>query len=211
MEGELLTPRAADAHPTPAALVVAEPGPNGHKEAGSRRGSSAAPLGPLPLQPPSLTTQRRALMLLGRHPPELYQVGLTAEETQLQMQLSLPDPPHTELAARLRTLDPSFTAVKTQDLLLELPSKPLLAKYVAAAAARGADGLVRDLQAHFRLVRRTDEIAATLQCVVRTDVEAGAMQAGSDGMRQQQDLLLQVNTLSAQQCSFRPLSFFYKM
>jgi hypothetical protein len=194
LEGELLTPRAAEGHSS--ALVVAEGEAHG-KRSGSRPGSATrtssalTPFGDLPWQPEALTTQRRALMMLGRHPPELYQVGLTAEETQLRMRLSLPDPPHGELAARLQALDPSFTDMKTHDLLRELPSKPLLALYVKNKGAR-ADDLVRDLMAHFRLVRRTDEIAATLKCVVATDVEAGAMQAGSDGMRQQQDSLLQV-------------------
>jgi hypothetical protein len=203
LEGELLTPRASEAHATD--IVVADPSSNGkgnHPESsrksslpstpgGGDGGGSMVPYGHLPSQPESLTTQRRALMLLGKYPPELYQVGMTDEETQLQIQLSVPDPTHDELATRLQALDPSFTVMKTNDMLKELPSKPLLALYIKTKGFR-IDELVQDLTAHFRLVRRTDEIAATLQCVIATDVDSGAMQSGSDQMRQEQESLLQV-------------------
>ena len=149
-----------------------------------------SPFAHLPDQPESLTTRRRAQMMMGRHPPELYHVGMTDEETELRMRLSLPDPPKDDLFARLQALDPSFTDMKTEDLLRELPSKPLLSLYVKSWAKE--DDFVRDLMAHFRLVRRTHEIAATLRCVVDTDVEAGAMQLGSDAIRQEQNLVLQV-------------------
>lgn len=207
LEGELLTPRASEAHAT-TDIVVANPdgkgGGNGSHHPDSSKKSSPpstsggegaegtmVPYGHLPSQPESLTTQRRALMLLGKYPPELYQVGMTDEEKQLQMQLAVPDPTHDELATRLQALDPSFTVMKTHDMLRELPSKPLLALYVKTKGFR-TDELVQDLTAHFRLVRRTDEIAATLQCVIATDVESGAMQSGSDEMRQEQESLLQV-------------------
>ena len=95
-----------------------------------------------------------------------YKVGMTDEETALRMQLSIPDPSTAELYTRLRGLSGTFTQMKTEDLLKELPSKPLLAQYVWRF--KHMDELVQDMTAHFRLVRGADELAIVLRQVWET-------------------------------------------
>ena len=204
LEGEILTPRGREAtggsggegggegggaggSRSSTALVPATP-PGAGSSAGRGGSAAGAPYGHLPTSPTSLTTERRRLMMLGAHPPELYRVGMTDEERGLRMRLAIPDPAHGELADRLRALDGTFTEMKTEDLLRELPSKPLLATYVARWAHM--DLLEADLKAHFRLVRNADGIARVLRQVMGTDLEAGLMTAAADHLRLEQDEVL---------------------
>ena len=138
----------------------------------------------------ALTTERRKHMLTGTYPPELYATGMTDEENALHMQLQIPNPSPQELYDRLRQLSPTFTQLKTEELLLELPSKPLLAQYVGTFA-RLAD-LEADLVEHFRLVRKSDQLAVVLRQVCGADLEVGLMRGTMEHMRVSQDAVVQV-------------------
>jgi hypothetical protein len=127
-----------------------------HRPGTAARAAAAAAQG----DPDMLTTKRRKALLRGAAPGDLYLTGMTAEEELFRSRLQIPDPPAAELFERLRALSSTFTKLKTDDLLKELPTKALLASYVAHFCHPSE--LERDLVAHFRIVRGAPEIALFL-------------------------------------------------
>jgi len=123
----------------------------------------------------SLSAVRRAAMLRGVFPPELYKIGETFDETILKFQLSAPDPTISSLVERIRSFDNVMTFLKTEDLLLELPSKRLLCKYVTSSFWKTDQELYQDFEKHFRIIRNSKTIVDTVRDVAASDLEFGVL------------------------------------
>ena len=142
---------------------------------------------------PPLTALRQAAMMVGMFPPELYNTGETPVELDLRDVYATPDPPLEKLMRRLRALDPAMTKLKTEELLLELPSKRLVLRYLDAF--RGGEiedwgPLEADLKEHFRFQRHAKEIGIFLRHIAESDLEAGVMAAEARLMSDAREPLL---------------------
>ena len=109
-EGGIVTPRAEGSDVTTAQLVQKK---NEHDA--------------------SLTAIRRAAMIRGMFVPELYKNGETFSESLLRFSLAAPDPSVNSISDRIRAFDEVMTYLKAEDMLMELPSKRLLLKYVLSS------------------------------------------------------------------------------
>jgi hypothetical protein len=78
-----------------------------------------------------LQAERQYLAQQGQFPLHLYRSGETLQERAFRNFLRIHCLNGSELVTRLRSLDPGMTALKTDELLLELPSKALLLRYAA--------------------------------------------------------------------------------
>jgi hypothetical protein len=114
--------------------------------------------------------QRARAMIEGRYVHDPASKGETVNEVQLNWQLVHPEPLVEHARRRFRAIDTSFTDVKLSDLLLELPSKRLLMLYLRNISV---EDLEKELESHFGLCRRSDQIAAILKSMVATDLESG--------------------------------------
>ncbi|OWZ21733.1 hypothetical protein PHMEG_0003680 [Phytophthora megakarya] len=126
------------------------------------------------------TNERKANMLHGRFPPELYANGFTLDELSLQMTLAFPEPPLTQLRDRLKQVCDGMTEFKLVEFLQELPSKRHICDYVTAF--RNHDGsydmeaMETDLYDHFRIIRGSPQLAAALVNIAESDLEFGLTQ-----------------------------------
>jgi len=154
-------------------------------EGGQKMVTSAA-------QVASLSAIRRAAMLRGLFPPDLYKTGETSDETALRFELAAPDPPIFKLLQRLRAFDAVMTLLKAEDILLELPSKRLLLKYVYSSAWMDDETLYKDFEKHFRLIRNSREVVNTLREVAESDLEHGILSKTYDGMCRIPDYMLNI-------------------
>jgi len=137
-------------------------------EGGKKLVSSAA-------QAASLSAIRRAAMLRGLFPPDLYATGETMDETALRFELMDPDPPLDALLQRLRAFDAVMTLLKSEDILLELPSKRLICKFIYSNAWMDDESLYKEFEKHFRLIRNSKQVVTTLRAVAESDLEHGIM------------------------------------
>jgi hypothetical protein len=78
-----------------------------------------------------LQAERQYLAEQGQFPLHLYRSGEGLQERAFRRFLRIHCVESSELVTRLRSLDPAMTALKTDELLLELPSKALLLRYAA--------------------------------------------------------------------------------
>ena len=72
-------------------------------------------------------------MVLGTFPQDLHGTGENDYERHIRRAYAAPDPPQKELETRLRSFSQVLTVLKMEELLLELPSKRLLLKFVEQA------------------------------------------------------------------------------
>ena len=98
----------------------------------------------------SQSTKRVESMVLGSFPQGLHATGENDYERSVRRAYGDPDPPEQELQIRLRSINQVLTSLKTDELLLELPSKRLLMKYVERAlgldhACLGSDSVENHL------------------------------------------------------------------
>ncbi|KAH8092953.1 hypothetical protein JL720_5123 [Aureococcus anophagefferens] len=98
----------------------------------------------------SQSTKRVESMVLGSFPQGLHATGENDYERSVRRAYGDPDPPEQELQIRLRSINQVLTSLKTDELLLELPSKRLLMKYVERAlgldhACLGSDSIENHL------------------------------------------------------------------
>jgi len=91
------------------------------------------------------------------------------------MQMMSPDPPIFALLQRIRAFDAVMTLLKSEDLLVELPSKRLLCKYVFSKAWMDDESLYKDFEKHFRLIRNSKQVVNTIRDVAESDLEFGVM------------------------------------
>ena len=123
----------------------------------------------------SLTAIRRAAMIRGLFPADLYKVGQTFSETTLRFSLAAPNPPVPALCDRVRAFDEVMTYLKAEDLFQELPSKALLLKYVLSPFWKDDMQIYKDFDKHFRILRNSSSIVKTLRAVADTDLEFGVV------------------------------------
>ena len=71
-------------------------------------------------------------MLVGCFPPELFSdgAGESDKERSIRRQYASPCPSPEDFMRRLRSVNPVFSVLKTEEMLLELPSKQLLLGYI---------------------------------------------------------------------------------
>ncbi|GMI35290.1 hypothetical protein TrCOL_g2906 [Triparma columacea] len=139
----------------------------------------------------SLTAVRRAAMIRGVFPPDLYKIGEMFDETLLRFELGCPDPLPANLLERLRAFDKVMTLLKTEDLLLELPSKRLLLKYVVSPHWKDDMQIYKDFEKHFRVIRNSKQVVDTIRDVAKTDLEIGVVQNTYSQIVEIPDYLLQ--------------------
>lgn len=100
--------------------------------------------------------------------------GETLADFEFRLAMTTTDPTPEHWAVRLHTIDKSFTQLKVEDFLAELPTKRLLMKFLEVLTL---DHLIRELKNHFKLARRYDTIALALKSVSCTDKEFGLLRA----------------------------------
>ena len=123
----------------------------------------------------SLTVVRRAAMIRGVFPKELYEVGESFSETFLRFSLAHPNPSSDAVVDRLRAFDMVMTSLKAEDIMMELPSKRLLLKYVLSPHWKDDMMIFKDFDKHFRILRNSGEIVKTLRAVAESDLEVGVV------------------------------------
>ena len=124
----------------------------------------------------SLTAVRRAAMIRGVFPADLYKVGEMFQETLLRFEMGQPDPSLGALSERIKAIDDVMTTLKTDDMLLELPSKRLILRYVTSAFWKDDMQIFKDFKKHFSIVRNSDIVVKTLRNVAETDLELGVVE-----------------------------------
>ncbi|POM73657.1 Hypothetical protein PHPALM_9475, partial [Phytophthora palmivora] len=126
------------------------------------------------------TKERKANMLHGRFPHELYLSGFTLDELSLQMTLAFPDPPLIKLQERLKLVCAGMTDFKMAEFLQELPSKRHICDYVTAFrhhdGSYDIEAMEADLYDHFRIIRGSTQLAAALVNIAESDLEFGLTQ-----------------------------------
>ena len=140
----------------------------------------------------SMTAVRRAAMIRGVFPAKLYEVGEMFEETKLKFDLANPEPHIESLLNRIRAFDQVMTYLKTEDLLLELPGKRLLLKYVNSPHWKDDAQIYKDFEKHFRIIRNTNIIVDTIRDVAATDMEHGVVACTYSEIVSVPDYLLQI-------------------
>jgi hypothetical protein len=135
---------------------------------------------------PSLGRHRMEKMVFGEFPPELYITGETEQEARLREELAHPMPSYRAMYSRLQRLSDVMSDLKTEELLLELPSKRLICKYVQQFPAR--EDLIENLFEHFRIVRDTEIVADALRNFAQSDFEHGYLNKSAFNLREKQDV-----------------------
>ena len=154
----------------------------------------------------SMTAVRRAAMIRGVFPPKLYQVGFMFEETMLKFELANPEPHIESLLNRIRAFDQVMTYLKTEDLLLEVPGKRLLIKYVTSSFWKDDAQIYKDFEKHFRIIRNSQAIVDTIRDVAATDMEHGIVANTYNEVVSVPDYLLQVMVSSRIQAGLKEAS-----
>jgi len=139
----------------------------------------------------SLTAIRRAAMIRGVFPPDLYKIGEMFDETLLRFELSNANPPLTNFLERLRAFDAVMTLLKSEDMLMELPAKRLVLKYVNSPHWKDDMQLYKDFEKHFRVIRNSKHVVDALRDVANTDLEIGVVQNTYSQIVEIPDYLLQ--------------------
>lgn len=117
----------------------------------------------------SLVTRERVLQI-GGDLSVLYRVGLRLEEIDLLRQLRNPEPTDDELFSRVLGLSDTMTEIKSNEFLLEYPSKRLVIQYVLSF--QNATLLAEHLCGHFGFLERDVwRIARGLYCLAKQDLE----------------------------------------
>jgi hypothetical protein len=145
---------------------------------------AAMPLG----HDPVLSQQRQDKMRWGLFPGELYRTGENEEEAKLREMLAYPAPYYDPLYQRLQNLSDNMTDLKTEEMLLELPSKRLIVAYVRRF--ENLADLIEDLYEHFRVIRDTELVARTLLAFANSDYECGYLSDKIEELKASQELHL---------------------
>ena len=113
-----------------------------------------------------LSHRRTLEMIRGHYVIDPIGRGETLMQREFRLNMAHPEPESEHYVSRLMALDPAMTLLKVSDLVLELPTKQLLLKYVQCVAD---DVLIEELREHFRLVRNYESVARFLKSVLTSD------------------------------------------
>lgn len=126
-----------------------------------------------------LRYKRKDALWKGARPEDLWLTGESFKETVLRFRMMMSEYSREDLYTRLRALDNCLTLMKTQELMLEVPSKRLLIMLVNNTPK---SELPRQLAEHFRIVRSSEVLAGVLRDVAASDLEFGLMRNATKEM-----------------------------